>query len=122
MTGLLAYGFMLWGVMFAFFRALYPWSVDSPAWFDMAVAVVLAVTTAITGKLYASGPEPHVSRRVLLAAWVWPLLCVGMDLIMLSVFPPRQTMLDYLRQRGVVYIIVPTVMTAIGLGRSARAS
>ncbi len=88
MAKLFAYGFMLWGFMFALSSALYPWRIASPRLFEVVTALALAgATTIATVRYLASGRLQTMSRAVK-AACIWPVLCLGMDLVMLEVFPP----------------------------------
>lgn len=119
---LLGHGLTLWGFVFAVGSALYPLSVDSRRAFEAVMLVVLAVATALASLLHLRGVRERVLREALVAACVWPALCVALDLVMSMVVPPRFGVGDYLREFGLRYLIVPAIVMGVGGWWSSAAS
>jgi hypothetical protein len=109
---------MLWGTGFAVSSALYPGSIEAPLLFRFTLTLTLAVASAAASMLYLRVFRAHVLRHALIAASLWPALCVGLDLIMLMVVPPRLGIREYLAELGPINLVVAVVTLAVGLQRS----
>jgi hypothetical protein len=118
MIKLLGHGLVLWAVTFAVGSALYPLSVDSRPLFESVMALTLVVVSSATILIHLRGAREHVFREALVAACIWPVLCVALDLVVLMLVPPRFGISEYLGEFGLKYLLIPAIVIGLGLPRA----
>lgn len=111
------YGLASWFVPFAVAMAMYPLRMTNRALFESAFAVVLAGTVvATTTALLARVSSNFVSYGMRCGA-VWVLQCQLLDAIAYSVGPMQLTLLDYVYDIGVTYLMIPLVTLGLAWQR-----
>jgi hypothetical protein len=106
-------GALLWGALFAIASALYPMSVDNRALFGSLMAVVIACSSVGVASAYLRDLHGHLFWRVLVASCTWVVTCWLLDLLAMSLLPPRYSFAEYVKQLGVDYLMIPVI--ALGL-------
>lgn len=122
MTKVATHALVLWGFMFAVTSALYPLSIGDPVLFGSIRVVVLAFATTASAMLYLRGVQAHFARRAAIVAATWTTTCVVFDLVVLAMEPPRFGIVEYFRQIGVTYLVIPAIVFGLTFQQSRRHS
>ena len=109
-----AYGFLVWLIPFALAFAIFPIHESDRIFFEsiMPVAVVLAVV------VFAVAYGKQV-KGIILAEWIrlgmlWLLISVAIDLLMFSAGPMKMSLVDYVKDIGFTYLMIPIITAGFG--------
>lgn len=106
-------GALLWGILFAIGSALYPMSVGNRALFGSVMSVLIAGSSVGVASAYLRDLHGHLFWRVSVASCTWVATCWLLDLLAMSLLPPRYSFADYFKEVGVGYFMIPVI--ALGL-------
>jgi hypothetical protein len=107
-------GLVLWGVLFSWSSALYPWAVANRL---MLRGVVLASAATTVGTAYLRGLSGRILGRALAASALWTLTCVSLDLVVSMLQPPRFAFSEYLASGGLGYLMIPVIVLGLAYQR-----
>ena len=110
----LGFGFLVWLIPFAVAFAIFPIHGNDRIFFEsiMPVAVVLAVV------VFAVAYGKQV-KGIILAEWIrlgmlWLLISVAIDLLMFSAGPMKMSLVDYVKDIGFTYLMIPIITAGFG--------
>jgi hypothetical protein len=110
-------GLVLWGVLFSWSSALYPWAVANRLMFESLRGVVLASAATTVGTAYLRGLSGRILGRALAASALWTLTCVSLDLVVSMLQPPRFAFSEYLASGGLGYLMIPVIVLGLAYQR-----
>lgn len=108
------YGFLIWLVPFVAAFVIFPWRESNRALFESAMAVILTGVTMWLTLQYFKNKQVRWWEG-LLVGLIWMMLSIVIDLPIFVAGPIKMSLLDYLADIGVTYLIIPIVT----LGRAA---
>jgi hypothetical protein len=111
---LLLYGFCIWICPFITAVAIFRVREGDRPLFESIMPVVVTLCTVACTVLWFRTVNSAFVKAGVLAGAVWLLISVGIDLAMFSSGPMRMSTLDYIKDIGLTYLIIPAV--AIGAG------
>jgi hypothetical protein len=114
--GVIVKGFLVWLLPFVIAMAMFGVRSDDRALFESVMAVVLVVVTVFFGLKQLNKIE-NVFQGLLVGV-VWMLISIAIDLILFLQGPMKMELVDYFKDIGITYLIMPVVV--VGLVYSKR--
>ncbi len=111
---IIGFGFLVWLIPFAVSFSIYPLKTSDRALFEsiMPVAVTLAAMVFLIAYLKRM-QRGFLAEGILLGA-IWLGISLVLDLCLLMQGPMKMSFLDYLKDIGVAYLIIPEVCVGCG--------
>jgi EamA domain-containing membrane protein RarD len=115
----LRYGLFLWLIPFAVGFLLYPLREQERPLFESIMPVVVTLCTTIFTLRYFRKIDGAYLREGVLLGVCWFLICIAIDLLLFTWGPMHMSVLDYFKDIGLTYLIIPTITvgSALLLGR-----
>jgi len=115
------YGFAVWVIPFAIAIMIFQIRVSDRALFESIMPVVVTLCTASFSILYLRILQGNLLTEGVMLGAVWFVINIGLDLLMfMPESPMRMTLVDYVKDIGLTYLIIPTI--TIGFGYLAEKS
>jgi len=113
------FGLSIWVTGFIVAFALFPIRESSRPLFESIMPVVLAVVTVCFAYQYFKHVRGGFRREGILLGLVWLATNVAIDLpLMLAPSPMQMTLLEYIGDIGLTYLLIPVITVGLGLVRS----
>ena len=119
----LGLGILVWLLPFVVSFVVFPYRGSWRALFESVMAVAVSVVAVWFGLVYL-GKLPSVGARDgFLVGVLWWAMCVLIDLPLFSAGPMKMSLVEYLADIGLTYVIIPVVTLGLGMasGRSMAA-
>ncbi|HEY4612265.1 MAG TPA: hypothetical protein VII11_04725 [Bacteroidota bacterium] len=116
----LLFGFLIWLIPFAVAVVIFPLRENDRPLFESIMPVAVTIAAVIFSVLYYRKVESGFVREGILLGIVWYLISVGIDLLMFSWGPMAMTFIDYMKDIGLTYLIIPTVTIGFGVLRQGK--
>jgi hypothetical protein len=107
------YGFVLWAVPLTAALALTTVRETHRPLFESLMALVLAACAVVQGNRFLSRSGIKSRWRAVTLGLIWAGMGVSLDLPLFSWGPMKMTIVAYLRDIGVTYLIYPIVMAGL---------
>jgi hypothetical protein len=111
---MLVYGFLLWLTTFLVSVVIRPLKDTSVPLFDSLMPVALAALTLWFLYLYFKGVTSGYAQAGLIAGVVWLVMNVLLDQLLFSWGPMQMTLIDYMYDIGLTYLLIPVITTGAG--------
>ena len=109
------FGLLIWLTAFIVAFALFPVRESSRPLFESIMPVVLAVVTVLFAHRYFKQVHGEFRREGILLGLVWLVTNVAIDLpLMLSPSPMQMTLLEYIGDIGLTYLLIPVITAGMG--------
>ena len=115
------YGFLIWLIPFVVAIAIFPLHENERPLFESIMPVAVTIAVVIFSVRYFQNVESGFVREGVLLGVIWYLISVGIDLIMFSFGPMAMGFIDYMKDIGLTYLIIPTVTIGSGFLRQRKA-
>ncbi len=116
----LLFGLFIWVAAFAAASALFPVRESSRPLFESIMPIVLAGATVFLAHRYFKHVHRNFRREGILLGAVWLATNIAIDLpLMLTPSPMQMTLLEYVNDIGVTYLLLPIITTGMGLARES---
>ncbi len=113
-TVALGYGVVLWAIVFAAAILISPLRADERPLFESIMPVVVGGTTAILAVSYMTKMKAGSLKAGLWIGGLWLAVSVLLDLPMFSAGPMKMEFVDYLKDIGLTYLLIPVITVALG--------
>lgn len=111
----LGLGLLMWLLPFAVAFAVFPFRDSWRALFESVMAVAVCLAAVWFGLLYLGRiPDPG-PRDGLLVGALWWLMCVALDLPLVSAGPMAMSTVDYFADIGLTYVAIPLITVGLGI-------
>jgi len=110
----LAYGFLLWVIPFAVALALFSIRGSDRIFFETIMPVVITVTVVILSYLYFNNVSGAYLKEGIVIGILWFAMSIIFDLAMFTWGPMAMSLVDYMKDIGLTYLIYPAVTIGIG--------
>lgn len=108
------YGFLVWVIPFVVAFLIFPLRTSDRPFFESIMPVAATVATVIFAVLYFKKVEANFLKEGILLGIVFFAVSIVIDLLMFSKGPMAMPFLDYIKDIGFTYLLIPTI--TIGMG------
>jgi len=108
------FGFLVWVIPFVVAILIFPIRNNDRPLFESIMPVVVVLCVVIFACLYFKRLEGKLLREGIIIGVVWLAISLVLDLIMFMQGPMQMPLVDYLKDIGLTYLMIPTI--TIGLG------
>jgi hypothetical protein len=109
------YGFLIWLIAFAVAFAIFPIRESWRALFESIMPVAVAVATVTFAVIYFRRVKAGFLREGVSLGTLWFAINVLIDLPLMLNGPINMTLMEYVADIGLTYLIIPTIAIGIGL-------
>lgn len=110
----LIYGFTVWVIPFVIAFLIFPLRNSDRPFFESIMPVVVAVDSVIFTVLYFKKVETNFLKEGILLGIVFLAVSVVIDLLMFSKGPMAMPFLDYTKDIGFTYLLIPAITIGVG--------
>jgi len=109
------YGFAVWVIPFAVAIMIFPIRISDRALFESIMPVVVTLCTVSFSILYLRNVRSSALTEGIMLGLVWFVISVAVDLLMfMPEGPMRMSPVDYMKDIGLTYLIIPTITIGFG--------
>lgn len=108
------YGFIVWVIPFVIAFLIFPLRTSDRPFFESIMPVAVSVTTAIFTVLYFQKVEKNFLKEGILLGAIYFAVNIILDLLMFSKGPMAMPFVDYIKDIGFTYLLIPAI--TIGMG------
>lgn len=105
----LIFGFLVWLVPFMVSFWIFPLKETQLALFESIMAVMVTISAVTMSILYLKRLEENYLREGVLVGLLWLGVSIVIDLFMFMWGPMKMGFIDYMKDIGLTYLIIPTV-------------
>lgn len=113
---IILFGFLLWLTVFAGAFVAFAFKESNPPLFETLVALILAASTVLYGRLYFRREEITM-KACIVTGLVWALINIAIDLPLFSFGPMKKDLSDYMTDIGLTYLMIPIILSAFAVKR-----
>ncbi len=110
----LSYGFLVWGIPFVVAIMIFPLRASERPLFESIMPVVLTLSTVVFTTLYFRKVQTGFVLEGVSLGLVWLGMSVGIDLLMFMQGPTQMIPIDYVKDIGLTYLVIPAITTGFG--------
>lgn len=110
----LVYGFLLWLIPFAAAMTLFSIRNSDRIFFETIMPVVITITVVVLSYLYFKNTSGAYLKEGIVIGILWLAMSIVFDLSMFTWGPMAMSLIDYLKDIGITYLVYPTVTIGIG--------
>lgn len=110
----LIYGFLVWVIPFVVAFLIFPLRTSDRPFFESIMPVVVTVATAIFAALYFKKVETSFLKEGILLGIIFFSVSIVMDLSMFSRGPMAMPFVDYIKDIGFTYLLIPVITIGVG--------
>ena len=108
------YGFLVWLLTLLVSMAIFPIKKSWPVLFDSIMPVVLTIFAMVFVNRYFRDCTTGFLREGMLLGAIWLAVNLLFDLPLFSYGPMKMSLVDYLADIGLTYLILPAVTVGVG--------
>lgn len=116
----IAYGLCVWAVPFIVAMSIYPLRENDRPLFESIMPVTLTISAVIFAVLYFNDVELNFFKEGIELGLVWFIICVAIDLLMFMWGPMEMTFIDYMKDIGLTYLLIPAITIGMGYAEDKR--
>ncbi len=105
----LIYGFLVWVVPFVIAIFIFPLRQNDRPLFESIMPVVVTVITAFLSYKYFQKNKTESVKEGIRIGLLWLAISIGIDLLMFMQGPMKMGLIDYLKDIGITYLIIPAI-------------
>jgi hypothetical protein len=111
----LLFGVCVWAVTFIAAMIIFPLREFERPLFESIMPVVLGFSTVFFSYLYFKHVDIDYLKEGIYLGVIWVIINILIDQILFSWGPMQMTFLDYLKDIGVTYLLIPVVTIGMGI-------
>lgn len=108
------YGFLVWLIPFIIAFFIFPLKTSDRPFFESIMPVTITITTMIFTILYFKKIEKNYLKQGIFLGIIFLAISIIIDLLMFSKGPMAMAFLDYIKDIGFTYLIIPIITIGIG--------
>ena len=116
----LLYGFLIWLIPFLVAFLIFPLRQNWRALFESIMPVVVTIPTTFLGVSYLKGVARNPLREGIYIGLLWLGICLIIDMPLMLTKPINMTLVEYMADVGLTYLIIPTVTIGLGMALQGR--
>ncbi|HEB12961.1 MAG TPA: hypothetical protein ENI11_04740 [Actinobacteria bacterium] len=110
------YGLAIWAIAFVVAILISPIRTSDRPFFESIMPVTVALATVLFSYLYFRGVVKSFLSEGVKLGLIWFTINIAIDLPMFSAGPMKMTLIDYVKDIGFTYLIIP--IFTIGIGKT----
>ncbi len=110
----LLYGLIIWVIPFIVAFMIFPLRESWRALFESIMPLVVTLATVSCGVVYFKKVEKDFLKEGVVVGVLWLLMSVIIDLPLMLSNPINMTLVDYMADIGLTYLIIPAITTGLG--------
>lgn len=110
----LIYGFLVWTIPFVVAFLIFPLRNSDRPFFESIMSVTVTIVTVIFSVLYFKKVEANFLKEGIFLGIVFLAVSIVIDLLMFSKGPMAMPFVDYLKDIGFTYLLIPVITTGMG--------
>ena len=111
----LVYGFAVWVVPFVAAVMIFPIRLSDRALFESIMPFVVTLCVVAFSVLYLTDLQAGFLREGAILGITWFVISIALDLLMfMPESPMRMGIVDYMKDIGLTYLIIPTITVGFG--------
>lgn len=114
------YGFLIWLIPFIIAFIIFPLRENDRPLFESIMPVVVTLSVVVFTNIYFNKVGASFLKEGVLLGVIWFLISVAIDILMFSSGPMKMTMVDYFKDIGLTYLIIPIVTIGAGFLVTSR--
>lgn len=107
-------GLLVWVIPFVVAILISPLRVNERPLFESIMPVVLTITVLVFSYLYFGKVDKDFRKEGVLLGSIWFAISIAIDLLMFMWGPMKMTFVDYMKDIGLTYLIIPAVTIGFG--------
>ncbi|TAL19136.1 hypothetical protein EPN90_04140 [Patescibacteria group bacterium] len=108
------YGFLIWLIPFTVAFLIFPLRISDRPFFESIMPVAVTATTVIFTVLYFKKVEANFLKEGALLGAVFLAISITIDLLMFSRGPMAMPLLNYVKDIGFTYLLIPAITIGTG--------
>lgn len=108
------YGFLVWMIPFVVAFLIFPLRASDRPFFESIMPVVVTIVTVVLGILYFKKVESNFLKEGILLGIIFFAISVVIDLLMFSKGPMAISFVNYVKDIGFTYLLIPTITIGFG--------
>ena len=118
----LGLGILVWLLPFAVAFLVFPFRDSWRALFESVMAVTVSVAAVWFGLVYLRALPAATTKDGVLVGVLWWVMCVLIDLPLVSAGPMKMSMVEYMADIGLTYVTIPVVTAGLGVAQGRAKS
>lgn len=110
----LIYGFIVWVIPFVVALLIFPLRDSDRPFFESIMPVAVTIATVLLSILYFKKVEANFLKEGIFLGIVFLAVNVAIDLMMFSKGPMAMPLIEYLKDIGFTYLLIPAITTGMG--------
>ncbi len=111
---IILFGVALWFAVLAVAMMLFQIRQEQPIFFETLITIVLATCTVVAGAIYLRGVQGDYFKAGLKAGIIWMVVNLAIDAPMFSFGPMEMSAVEYLKDIGLTYLVIPVIVGGMG--------
>ncbi|MBM3166646.1 MAG: hypothetical protein FJZ83_04820 [Chloroflexi bacterium] len=113
----LLFGFLVWVIPFVVAIAIYPIRTSDRPLFESIMPVIVVACVVLFSVLYFRKLEDNFLREGIILGILWFAICLAIDLLMFMWGPMKMAFVDYMKDIGLTYLMIPMITIGFGFVR-----
>lgn len=114
------YGFLVWVVPFVVAFLIFPLRTSDRAFFESIMPVAVSVAAMFLTVMYFKRVESGFLKEGVFLGFIFLIISLFIDLLMFSKGPMAMSLVDYLKDIGFTYLMIPVITIGIGYALEKR--
>ncbi len=108
------YGLAVWVIPFVASIIIFPLRENERPLFESIMPVIVAIAVVIFCSLYLSKVDLNFLKEGILLGILWFVINIVIDLLLFSWGPMKMSFVDYMKDIGVTYLMIPVITSGMG--------
>ncbi|GBD94335.1 hypothetical protein BMS3Abin05_01941 [bacterium BMS3Abin05] len=117
----LLFGVIIWVIPFTVALFIFPLRESWRALFESIMPLVITITTVSLGVAYFKKVESGFIKEGVVVGLLWLIICLVIDLPLMLSSPMNMSLVDYMADVGLTYLIIPAITMSLGMTLKSRA-
>lgn len=114
------FGLIVWVIPFIAAMAIFPLRENERMLFESIMPVVLSLATIIMANLYFKIIEINFIKEGIYLGIAWFIMSFIIDQLMFSWGPMKMSIIEYIKDIGVTYLMIPVITIGTGWAEEVR--
>ena len=114
------FSLIVWAIPFITAVIIFPLREAERPLFESIISVVISIITVIMANLYLKNVEIKFFKEGIYIGLLWFVICIVIDLLLFMWGPMKMSFIDYMKDIGLTYIMIPAITIGIGCAEDIR--
>ena len=106
----LVYGFFVWLIPFIIAFSIFTIRNEDRPLFESIMPVVVTIVTVVFANFYFKKVDKNFIKEGIVIGLLWLVISIVLDLILFMEGPMKMSFVDYIKDIGLTYLIIPTII------------